>query len=119
MFAVWLLVIIAIPMILGMTADIGISEILDDRKIRGVVSLVAGICAAVIVFVVYKIGIDSTKQPMYTNQSVKVYDTNGNLIEQYVGNVAVSGRRIIVEDKDSKKHIIYSNSGTIIIEEIE
>lgn len=119
MLAVWLLAIIVILMILGMTTYIGISEILDDRKLRGAMSLVAGICAAVYIFVVAKIGIDSIEQQMHTDQSVKVYDTNGNLIEQYEGEVAVSGTRITVEDKDGKKHVIYSNSGTVIVEEIE
>lgn len=117
MSAAWLLVIIVILMVLGMTAYIGISEILDDRKLRGAMSLVAGICAAVNIFVAAKIGIDSTEQQMNTDQSVKVYD-NGNLIEQYEGTVTVSGTRITVEDKDGKKHVIYSNSGTVIVEEI-
>ena len=119
MFVEWLLVIIVILMILGMTIYIGVSEILEDRKLRGTISLVAGICAAVNIFVAAKIGIDSTEQQMCTDQSVKVYDTNGNLIEQYEGEVAVSGTRITVEDKDGKKHVIYSNSGTVIVEEIE
>ena len=34
MFVEWLLVIIVILMILGMTIYIGVSEILDDRKLR-------------------------------------------------------------------------------------
>lgn len=118
MFVEWLLVIIVILMILGMTIYIGIYEILDDRKFRGTMSLVAGICAAVNIFVAAKIGIDSTEQQMHTDQSVKVYDTNGNLIEQYEGDVAVSGTRITVVDKDGKKHVIYSDSGTVIVEDI-
>ena len=117
MSAAWLLVIIVILMVLGMTAYIGISVILDDRKIRGTIILVAGICAAIIVFVAAKIGMDSTEQQMHTDQSVKVYD-NGNLIEQYEGTVTVSGTRIIVVDKDGKEHVIFYNSGTVIVEEI-
>lgn len=118
MSAAWSLVIIVILMILGMTAYLGISVILDDRKVRGVMILVAGVCAAVNIFVAAKIGMDSTEQQMNTVQSVKVYD-NGNLIEQYEGNVTVSGTRITVVDKDGKKHIIYSNAGTVIVEETE
>ena len=119
MFAVWMLVIIVILMVLGMTAYIGISEILDDRKLRGAMSLVAGICAAVNIFVAAKIGISSPEQQMNTDQSVKVYDTNGNLIKQFEGKITASDSKIIIKDKNGKNHTVYYNSGIVIIEEIE
>lgn len=117
--SLWFLVIIAILLILGMTGYIGIDEIFDDRKARGIISITIGVLSAISVFVIAKIGIGSIERQVNTDQSVKVYDANGALIEQYEGKVAVRGSKITVEDKDGKKHVIYSNSGTVIVEEIE
>jgi len=59
-----------------------------------------------------------------TNQGiqreVKVYDVNGNLIKEYKGkfDVDYDSDRIIFDDQDGKRHIVYYPTGTVIIDEI-
>ena len=55
---------------------------------------------------------------------VKVYDMEGELIEQYEGQfdvseAATSGITKVKFDMDGKRHIIYCTTGTVVIDEIE
>lgn len=50
---------------------------------------------------------------------VKVYDVNGELIEQYEGrfDVETTSSYVLFDDENNKRHMIYYTTGTIIIDE--
>lgn len=52
---------------------------------------------------------------------VRVYDMDGDLLEEYKGkfDVDYSSERIMFDDDNSKRHVIYFKSGTIIVDEIK
>lgn len=52
-------------------------------------------------------------------RSVKVYDVNGQLIQQYEGkfDVTYDESRILFDDENGKRHIVYYTTGTVIIDE--
>ena len=56
------------------------------------------------------------------NRSVKIYDAIGNLLEEYQGRFDVDfdgdKQRILFDDENNKRHVIYFKTGTIIVEEI-
>jgi len=54
------------------------------------------------------------------NRTVTVYDINGNIIEQYIGEFDVeteNANYILFDDENGKRHIILTKTGTIIIDE--
>lgn len=53
-------------------------------------------------------------------RSVEVYDATGNLLKTYSGkfDVDYDDNRIIFDDENNKRHIIYYPTGTVIIDEI-
>lgn len=55
------------------------------------------------------------------SREVRVYDVNGNLIQEYKGkfDVDYDDDRIIFDDQDGKRHVIYYPTGTVIIDEVE
>lgn len=57
---------------------------------------------------------------MGIRRSVKVYDMNGGLIQEYKGkfDVDYDSNRIIFDDERGLRHIIYYPTGTIIIDEL-
>lgn len=54
-------------------------------------------------------------------RSVEVYDTVGNLKKQYVGKFDIDANdiRILFDDENGLRHIIYQGTGQIIIDELE
>ena len=54
-------------------------------------------------------------------RTVEVYDATGNLIKSYEGkfDVDYDNDRIIFDDENGKRHIIYYPTGTVIIDETE
>lgn len=52
-------------------------------------------------------------------RSVKVYDVEGDLIQQYDGkfDLTYDSDRILFDDENGKRHIIYYTTGTVIIDE--
>lgn len=50
---------------------------------------------------------------------VKIYDVNGELIEQYEGrfDVETTSSYVLFDDENNKRHMIYYTTGTIIIDE--
>ena len=54
-------------------------------------------------------------------REVKVYDVEGDLIQSYKGkfDVDYDNDRIIFDDENGYRHIIYYPTGTIIIDEVE
>lgn len=53
-------------------------------------------------------------------RTVKVYDVNGKLIQEYEGkfDIEYDDDRIVFDDENNKRHIIYYPTGTIIIDEV-
>ena len=53
-------------------------------------------------------------------RTVEVYDMNGSLIKSYEGTFDVDHTtgRIIFDDQDGKRHLIYYPTGTVIIDDI-
>lgn len=56
------------------------------------------------------------------NRSVKVYDAVGNVLQEYSGRFDVDfdgdEQRILFDDENGKRHVIYFKTGTVIVEEI-
>lgn len=50
---------------------------------------------------------------------VKVYDVNGKLITEYDGkfDITYDDDRILFDDENGKRHIIYYPTGTVVIDE--
>ena len=52
-------------------------------------------------------------------RTVKVFDVNGSIIYQYDGKIDIEYDecRILFDDEDGKRHVIYYTTGTVLIEE--
>lgn len=52
-------------------------------------------------------------------REVRVYDVDGELIQSYAGkfDVVHDENRILFDDEDGKRHVIYYPTGTVIIDE--
>ena len=52
-------------------------------------------------------------------RTVKVYDVNGGLITEYSGkfDITYDNDRILFDDENGKRHIIYYPTGTVIVDE--
>lgn len=55
------------------------------------------------------------------NRSVEVYDATGNLLKTYRGkfDVDYDDNRIIFDDENNMRHVIYYPTGTVIVDEEE
>lgn len=53
------------------------------------------------------------------NRVVEVYDATGNLLKKYEGkfDVDYDDDRIIFDDENGKRHVIYYPTGTVIVDE--
>lgn len=56
-------------------------------------------------------------------RSVRVYDAVGNVIQEYDGTFDVDfngdEQRILFDDENGMRHVIYFKTGTVIVEEID
>ncbi len=54
-------------------------------------------------------------------RTVKVFDVNGNIIYQYDGKIDIEYDecRILFDDENGKRHVIYYTTGTVLIEETD
>lgn len=52
-------------------------------------------------------------------RTVKVFDVNGNVIYEYDGKIDITydESRILFDDENGKRHVIYYTTGTVLIEE--
>ena len=52
-------------------------------------------------------------------RTVTVYDINGNVIKSYTGkfDIEYDSSRILFDDEEGKRHIIYYTTGTVVIDE--
>ncbi|WP_298032125.1 hypothetical protein [uncultured Dysosmobacter sp.] len=122
--------------IIGFTGLI-IAGVLAWSGIRGSEKsfVVCGIAAALITalvcaaFVWWRSNSESGKRALKDQQSnlnggiertVRVFDINGNLIEQYCGKFDIETDRasyILFDDEQGDRHMIYYTTGTIIVDE--
>lgn len=63
-----------------------------------------------------------TQESNFSNglqRTVKVFDVNGNVIYEYEGKIDITydESRILFDDENGKRHVIYYTTGTVLIEE--
>lgn len=55
-------------------------------------------------------------------RSVKVYDAIGNLLQEWEGTFDIDfdgdEQRILFDDENGKRHLVYFKTGTVIVEEV-
>ena len=129
-FGGWVLFAVLAILIIGVCAGIGFT-IADNEKAGSIAGAIIGILLSIILLLgmfAYYHNTESGKRALKTQQSnfnggisrtVKVYDINGKLIQEYEGkfDVDYNSERIIFDDESGKRHIIYYKTGTIIIDE--
>lgn len=102
----------------------------DDGKIMAISMIVS---AVLVVFVLigmlfYYNNTASGKRAYKSQESnfnygiertVEVYDATGNLLKTYNGkfDIAYDDNRIIFDDENGKRHVIYYPTGTVIVDE--
>ena len=105
--------------------------ITSDSTAGWVISLIIGLVLIIGAFLGmhwYYGNTQSGKRAMKTQQSnfeeglertVRVYDIEGDLIQEYSGkfDVDYDAERIIFDDDNGKRHIIYYSTATVIIDE--
>lgn len=122
MLALIFLVVLTTIVILGV---IGHSE---DNKIAKVSAIVLGVLLFIGGGIWYYTNTEAGKRAMKNLDSninggiereVSVYDVDGDMIAHYEGkfDVDYDSDRIIFDDENGKRHIIYYPTGTIIIDE--
>lgn len=105
----------------------------DDGSFIGIVlSIVVSIvlCISIWAFSIWWFGnTEKGKRALKTQDSnlnggiervVTVYDINGNEIQQYQGqfDIEYADERILFDDEDGNRHIIYFKTGTVIVDEV-
>ena len=111
--------------------------ILIDCKSVGVrvATIICGFLASLLLLLGFKwwfTNTESGKRAMKTQESnfdggirrsVKVYDAVGNILQEYAGtfDVDFSGdeQRILFDDENGMRHVIYFKTGTVIVEEVD
>lgn len=107
--------------------------LIEDGKIAGgiivIIISIGLIVGTVLLGNWYFKNTESGKRAIKTQESnfnkgiereVKVYDVNGKLIKDYRGkfDVDYDSNRIIFDDENNKRHVIYYTTGTVIIDEL-
>lgn len=121
-------IVALILIIVGLSAGVSLG---DGETAPVVVGLLCGVIASAIIlgFMLWYFGnTEKGKRAMKTQESnlnggiertVKVYDINGEIVAEYEGKFDVDHNqsRIIFDDENGKRHIIYYNMATVIIDE--
>lgn len=120
----------AIIAFLLLSIGIAVGLMLDDGK-----AMVASVVASAVLVVFVLIGMlfyynntASGKRAYKTQESnfnygiertVEVYDATGNLLKTYNGkfDIDYDDNRIIFDDENGKRHVIYYPTGTVIVDE--
>lgn len=122
------IVVALILIIVGLSAGVSIG---DGEAVPAVVGTLCGVIASAIIlgFMLWYFGnTEKGKRAMKTQDSnfnggiertVKVYDINGEIVAEYEGKFDVDHNqsRIIFDDENGKRHIIYYNMATVVIDE--
>ena len=126
----WVGFIIAalILIIIGLSAGVTLG---DGKAAPAVVGTLCGMIVSAILlgFLLWYFGsTEKGKRAMKSQESnfnggiertVKVYDIKGDIIAEYEGkfDVDYNQNRIIFDDENGKRHIIYYNMATVVIDE--
>lgn len=126
----WVCFVIAalILIIIGLAAGISLG---DGKAAPAVVGTLCGVIASAIIlgFMLWYFGnTEKGKRAMKTQESnlnggiertVKVYDVKGDIIAEYEGEFDIDSNenRIIFDDENGKRHIIYYKTATVVIDE--
>ena len=120
--------------ILVCAIGLGVGFIVDENVAVGIVLIIAGVIATAALWFGMRWWFQNTesgKRAVKTqesnfeggiNRSVKVYDAVGNLLQEYEGRFDVNfngdEQRILFDDENGKRHVIYFKTGTVIVEEV-
>ena len=118
-----------ILIIIGLSAGVSLG---DGKAAPAVVGTLCGMIVSAILlgFMLWYFGsTEKGKRAMKSQESnfnggiertVKVYDIKGEIIAEYEGkfDVDYNESRIIFDDENGKRHIIYYNTATVVIDEI-
>lgn len=100
---------------------------LNGAVVGGLVGLI--VCSILLGALLWKFNYtESGKRAMKTQRSellggiersVRVYDVQGDLITEYEGkfDIDYDAERIIFDDENGKRHIIYFSTATVVIDE--
>lgn len=123
----WIIFIVIAAIIIGFLTLCGASE---DRPVVG---CMVGILFSAVLFGLMFFYFNHTasgKRAFKTQESslnngilrtVEVYDATGGLIKTYNGkfDVKYDSDRILFDDENGKRHVIYYPTGTVIIDEVD
>ena len=126
------LIIFISILILSIGGAFAYSLIYDEKIVAGIIVTIISIglvVGSVLLGNWYFKNTESGKRAVKTQESnfnkgiereVKVYDVNGELIKEYKGkfDVDYDSDRIIFDDENNKRHVIYYTTGTVIIDEL-
>lgn len=121
-------VVALILIIIGLLAGVSLG---DGRAGPAVVGTLCGVIASTILlgFMLWYFGsTEEGKRAMKSQESnfnggieqtVKVYDVKGDIIAEYEGKFDIDSNenRIIFDDENGKRHIIYYKTATVVIDE--
>lgn len=118
------LILIILGLGVGFSAG-GVKETLVGGIIGVLISLIMWVCVGW-----YYNSTESGKRARKSQDSnfnggitrrVRVYDMDGDLLTEYEGkfDVDYGDERILFDDENNQRHVIYFKSGTIIVDEIE
>ena len=125
----WLLFACGAALLLG--GALGFAAMLECGKKGFVIAKLVGAVLTVVllVFMLWWFGNTASGKRAFKSQesnfndgierSVKVYDVEGEVIAEYHGkfDVKYDESRILFDDENGKRHIIYYPTGTVVIDE--
>ena len=121
----WLLFFIVAVVVLATSAFFG--ESLDHIGFGCIIG--AFICTIIMIGMMWYFNNTASGRRTFKSQEsnfnngieriVKVYDVNGKLITEYDGkfDITYDDDRILFDDENGKRHIVYYPTGTVVIDE--
>ena len=121
--------------IMSIALTFGSTAINDNNTSIGVGYIISGVILSIALFFGmrwYFNGTEVGKRALKTQESnfdgginrcVKVYDAVGNLLKEYQGHFDVDfngdEQRVLFDDENGKRHVVYFKTGTIVIDEVD
>lgn len=112
-------------------SGLGLAATIDKKSITICITAIAAILVIALFFGMrwYYNNTESGKRAIKSQESnfnagierrVEVYDMEGDLIKEYEGkfDVTYDDDRILFDDENGKRHVIYYSTGTVVIDEL-